>query len=263
MLCQHMQELIFAENIKTNRFSEGSLSVRMIFENNHNWDVFYHLEKETIRDVELIEVQKMMTCKDESRGFFVYYCETCKEPRVVHFGCNSRLCSNCGKNYTDKWAKSLYDAMFRVPHRHLVLTTPPHLWSLMREHRELHRVLMDAAIKAINDVYSHFLRRKILAGAIVVLHPFSRDLSFKSHIHVLVTEGGFDARGDFIPKRFIPARALRKTWQYQVLTRFKKALPETHEISKLIDYLFKKYDGFYVYVPEETRITSKRQMART
>ncbi len=35
-------------------------------------------------------------------------------------------------------------------------------------------------------------------GAIVVLHPFGRNLGFNPHIHLLITEGGFDRSGKFI-----------------------------------------------------------------
>ena len=34
----------------------------------------------------------------------------------------------------------------------------------------------------------------MLAGAIVVLHPFKKNMGFNPHLHVLVTEGGFDKR---------------------------------------------------------------------
>ncbi len=56
---------------------------------------------------------------------------------------------------------------------------------------------------------------------------------------------------------------MRKTWQYQVLTSFKKVLPRTPGVAPLIDRLFKRYpEGFYVYLPKESRITSKRLMGR-
>jgi len=142
------------------------------------------------------------------------------------------------------------------------MSIPDKLWSIIREHRYLEKVLMDAAISSINDTLSYVLRRKILAGVIVVLHPFSRGLGYKPHIHVLMTEGGFDRKGNFVPKKFIPAKAMRKTWQYQVLTRFKASLPKTLEMSELINSLFKMYDGFYVYLPKETRIRSKREVSR-
>ncbi len=115
----------------------------------------------------------MLSCKDESRGFFVYRCESCGTFVTVHFGCNSRICTNCGKNHTDKWAKSLKKTMFNVPHRHAVLTIPDALWLIVRGNRFLLKVLMDAAIQAINDTISHKHRNgNLTAGAIVVLHPF-------------------------------------------------------------------------------------------
>ncbi len=250
------------QGIKTDWCNNSDISVRHIFEDNHNWDVFYYNERYNIREVELVEVQKMMNCKNSDRGFFVYHCPHCDEFRTVHFGCNSRLCSNCGKNYTDNWSKTLSKKMFNVVHRHIVLSVSDVLWPIMREYRELHKVFMDAAIQAINDTFSYCLRRDVTAGAIVVFHPFSRDLEFKCHIHVLVTEGGFDKYGKFVPKEIIPAEAMRKTWQYQVLTRFKEALPKTREMSLLIDSLFKKYtNGFYAYLPKESRITSKKQIS--
>jgi hypothetical protein len=56
---------------------------------------------------------------------------------------------------------------------------------------------------------------------------------------------------------------LRRTWQYQVLTNLKKALPRTKENAKLIDVLFKDYPkGFYIHAPEESRITSRHKISR-
>ena len=123
---------------------------------------------------------------------------------------------------------------------------------------------MDAAIAAINDTISHKRRNgRLTAGAIVVLHPFSKNLNFNPHLHILVTEGGFDRRGKFIRQKFIPYGVLRKTWQYQVLTCFKAALPKDEFYSMLIDRLFKKYrKGFYVHLPKESRITNKKKIAK-
>lgn len=261
VLDKDMQAKISSPGLKISRSKE--LTVKAIFLDIHNWDTYYYINQDRIRDVELEEVQKMLGCKDGDRGFFVFWCHTCKEPRFVYLGCNSRICSNCGKNYTDKWAKSLSRAMFDVPHRHAVLTIPDVLWPIIRENRKLWKVLMDAAIQAINETFSELLKREIQAGAIVVLHPFSRDLGFNSHLHVLMTEGGFDRKRRFIRKAYIPFKLLRKKWQYHVLTRLKAALPDTPKMSRLIDRMFKKHQkGFYVHTPTESRITSKRQIAR-
>jgi len=62
----HMQELRSQQDIKTVRL----ISVRMIFEDNHNWDAYSLANKDILRDIEIKEVNKMMSCKDENRGFF-------------------------------------------------------------------------------------------------------------------------------------------------------------------------------------------------
>ena len=88
--------------------------------------------------------------------------------------------------------------MFNVPHRHdAVMTLPNKLRPVLKEDRKLWKVVMDSAIKALNDTLSYAVRKEVLAGAIIVLHPFARDLGFNLHIHLLITEGGFDKSGKF------------------------------------------------------------------
>jgi len=254
-----MQQLIISHDDK----GTPLFTVKDIFLDNHNWDVYCYRNRDIIRDVERIEVEKMLSCKASSKGFFVYYCPCCGESRIVYFGCNSRLCSCCGKKYTERWSRSLQRAMFDVPHRHIVMSVPDRLWLVIREHRVLWKVLMDAAVKVVNDTLSYCLRRDVMAGVIVVLHPFSRDISFKPHIHALVTEGGFDNWGRFVPKTFIPASLMRMNWQDEVLTRFKQVLPHTPGYVAFIDKLYDDYPhGFYVYLPKKSRITSRRMIGK-
>ncbi|MGP8331765.1 MAG: transposase, partial [Methanosarcinaceae archaeon] len=67
----------------------------------------------------------------------------------------------------------------------------------------------------------------------------------------------------FIHQKFIPFKAMRKTWQYQVLTRFKAELSENKAVSEFVDLIFKEYpNGFYVHLPKESRITNKQKIAK-
>lgn len=205
----------------------------------------------------------MLRCHADGKGFFYYYCPHCKSHWVVSNGCNSRICSDCGKRYTDKWAKRLSAKMFKVVHRHLVLTVPDILWSILCDNKSVLKEFMDSGIKAINQTLSYALRMKILGGAIVVLHPYGKDMRFRPHLHVLMTEGGFDKSNHFVRKKFISFGAMRKTWQYNVLTALKKVLPKSREYATLIDKCFKNYpNGFVIHMPKESRIRSKRTIAK-
>jgi len=95
---------------------EKPFSVKEIFED--NWSSYLLTNK--VRDIEQKEVEKMLSCKDESRGFWTCYCSKCNEYHNVYSGCNSRLCSHCGKRYADKWAEKLVENTFNVPHKHIV-----------------------------------------------------------------------------------------------------------------------------------------------
>ncbi|RZN36667.1 MAG: hypothetical protein EF813_06950 [Methanosarcinales archaeon] len=68
---------------------------------------------------------------------------------------------------------------------------------------------MDAAIVAINNtiLYRHRGGR-LVAGAIVVLHPFAKIMGFNPHLHILVTEGGFDKQDNFIHQKYISFSAM-------------------------------------------------------
>ena len=242
--------------------SNSGITVRDIFDSDNNWNLYRYFNGNTIRDIEIIEVEKMLSCNDGSRGYFVYQCPHCDAIREVGYGCRSRLCSQCGKYYTDQWAKNLSRAMFDVPHRHIVLGCPPAIWSILLHRRDLWKVMMDSAITGLNAVLSHKHHKRMKIGAIIVLHPFSRDLSFKPHLHLLITEGGF-YKNHWVSNYYFPHNAMRKTWQYHLLTNLKRSLPKSDANSRFIHSQFQKYpNGFYAYLPQKGRIVSKRDIAK-
>lgn len=173
-------------------------------------------------------------------------------------GCNSRICSCCGKRYTDQWSLSLSKAMFPVSHRHFVMSVPKGLWSFLKDWK-MRKVYMDAAIQSFNDYFSKLLRRKIKVGVIVILHPYGKDMKDQPHLHLLITEGGFDVKGNFVKCSFIPADGFRKKWQYQVLKMF-----QSHGLSNNIaSHMYKQYPrGFYVWLHKRGRIKHPKLIAK-
>lgn len=235
------------------------ITINHIFSDNHNWDVYKFKHRGGLRDVEVKEVEKMLQCQSDSRGFFLYHCPNCGDFKVIHLGCNSRVCTHCGKKYTDKWAARLARNTFDVTHRHVVMTIAEELRPFFKGHRELFRILMDCAITTISNMMRWRLGRKVTPGVVVVIHSYGKAMGFNPHIHCLVTEGGFRYNGEWVDLGIFPYKPLRRAWQYQVLTRFKKVIPNTTENRVLIHHLFKAYqEGFYVYAKD--RIKNKKQM---
>ncbi|ODS38062.1 MAG: hypothetical protein A7316_08625 [Candidatus Altiarchaeales archaeon WOR_SM1_86-2] len=255
-----MQELITLPNINTQQ-TENRITINHIFTHNSNWEVYKHKHLDELREVEIKEIEKMLQCQNNPRGYFVYACPNCGEVKIIHFGCNSRICTHCGKKYADKWAENLAKNTFDVPHRHCVMTIAEQLRPIFKEYREcLLKILMDCAITAISDMMEWKLGREVTPGVVVVIHTYGKDMKFNPHIHALVTEGGFKENSAWVSVNKFPYKMLRKAWQYQILTRVKEVIPDTSENRRLIDFLFKNYpEGFYVRAKDS--IKSKRKLS--
>jgi len=242
---------------ETKRFLQinPSVSVKQILR--AEWEA-YKLKYQA-REVEEKEVEKSLNCYGYDNGSFVYSCKTCGAWIFQSFGCNARICSNCGKRHADQWAKSLSRNMFQIPHRHLVISVPSVIWPYLRQDRNLWKSYMDSAIDACNDYFPKLMRKhKAKVGIIVILHPFGKDMKFKPHLHLIITEGAFDAKGRFISQEFIPARNFAKVWQYHA----SKSLKEAGVPAEIFDYTYKKYEGFYVWVHKAGRIRNPRHIAK-
>jgi hypothetical protein len=220
------------------------------------WD--FYCSTHPVEDHVNIEVKKALACRSGENGVFLCRCEDCGALVYQMLGCNSRLCSICGKRYTDQWSKSLSKAMFKVPHRHIVMSIPSHLWPYLLSDKALWKVYMDSAIDTINDYMPNIMHRNIKAGVIVVLHPFGKDMKFQPHLHIIMTEGGFDAQGNFHKRDFIPARPFARKWQYHV----SKNLQAAGLQNELFTELYKRYDGFYVWVHRAGRIENPKHIAK-
>ena len=169
--------------------------VKQIFED--NWEDY--LGSNEVREVEKQEVEKTLSCKKLKRGCFLYFCVVCVRFVLVTFGCNSRICSCCGKRYSDKWANRLAKKIMpKTEHRHMVFSVPEILWWAVRNNRSLQKVLMDVAAKTVKECFAKTLKKNLEVGIICVLHPFGRDLIFKPHVHAVVTNGGFAKDGKFV-----------------------------------------------------------------
>ena len=101
-------------------------------------------------------------------------------------------------------------------------------------------------------------RRDLIPGVIEVFHPFGRDLKNQPHVHMITTEGGFDKLGNFVQLgNYIPYNALHKKWEYNILKKLKKLLPQG-----IIEEAYRRYpNGFCVYVRED-RISSKKGLVK-
>ena len=231
--------------------NKNFFSVKLIFQ--EHWEDY--LKTNSAREIEKAKVEKMLSCKGLERECFLFYCNHCKKDILMPFGCNSRICSCCGKRYTDNWADMLSNRIMKwITHRYLVFGIPDMLWKFFKNNRKLRRVFMNAVYKTIKRVFSQIAKKNIEPGCIEAMHPFGRNIQFQPHVHVIATQGGFDKLGKFVSiSDYIDYDNLYRIWQYEILEALRKHLPNS-----IIDEAFRKYpDGFCAYVKPEKIKTSK------
>src|SRR5437762_3502677 len=116
-------------------------------------------------------VQKMLGCGDPANGHAVYLCPECQERHLVAFSCKSQFCLSCAKVYGQHWVATV-QAMLHpgVTYRHLILTVPEALRTLIYQHAaSLLSGLMQAAQQAMDALVAQTKRQAIRLGYIVVL----------------------------------------------------------------------------------------------
>lgn len=235
------------------------------------------------------DVESAILCGSSFLGFAEYECPSCKRIVYVPARCHGSLCSSCAVRTGKERAAFVSSMVIDGPHRHLVFTIPGQIVFLFQKHRELLNILFIAARNTIACLFnnrkfrrqqkkhksSHWSPRKkkkscyaykddtdrIEFGAIMALHTFGRDLQWNPHIHVLLSEDGYDRKNDCLKSfRFMSYEKLRKTWQYQILDLLSKSeyLANDRKFKRRVSEFYRTYDnGFYVYAKRNEKETDQ------
>lgn len=241
---------------------DAELSFESILKKDNNWLLFKQLYKDKLPENVIRETEKMLACCTPECGFAKYVCPHCGYIKTIPFSCKSKLCSRCGKKHTDIWSQIVSEKLLNCDHRHIVLTVSNKLWPFFIDNPSLQRILLDTAAKIIKKVFSR--TEKVTTGFIMVLHPFGDNLKPNFHVHALVTCGGLSKNNArFINISYIDYEFIRKTWQYEILTAIRKALPQhKHILNPIIDWCFKyKTNGFIIFADRVIKDSKKATLS--
>jgi hypothetical protein len=94
---------------------------------------------------------------------------------------------------------------------------PDSLWPIFWLNRNLFGLISAVAAGIIKEIAT---KKKIVVGIFTALHTFGRDLKRNVHIHLSVTCGGIDSKGNW-RKLFFPAEPIKKMWRHRILELFR------------------------------------------
>lgn len=235
---------------KARKFGSVMVTLSLILFTYNTWEDYQKIYADTIRQVEISAVEKLRSCRDPRHGYSIYECENCGRRKYIPFSCKSRICSSCGSRMVKEWSERIYNKLLDVWHRHIVLTIPDKFWKMVARNPAYIKALLEAGKVTMEDMirFSSRKKKRLRIGLIQVVQTYGADMKCNVHLHGIVTEGGFDRRGNWVNVSFIDYNKWRKKWQYEVLTRLKKEMPKNRETNMFIDSLFKEHKkGFVIY----------------
>jgi uncharacterized protein (DUF983 family) len=229
-----------------------------ILKADNNWAEFKKRFKHKLSDDIIHEVEKVLKCRTLKNGFITFICPNCGHLKHFPLSCKSKLCSRCGKKYTDMWSDKLIKRLLNTDHRHIVLTISDKLWRFFINRPALQKMLFLVANKTLLYVFSYHAKQKIIPGIMMIIHPFGDDLDPNFHVHILITCGGLTLDGSkWIHLPFISYDIIRTKWQYYLLTSIKELLPK-RIIQPLADWCFKyRNNGFVIFANSVIKYANK------
>jgi hypothetical protein len=136
----------------------------------------------------------MAVCRTAALGGHLDLCPGCGLEHPAYNSCRNRHCPKCQALAQEEWISARAQRLLPIPHFHVVFTLPSELRPLARKHP---RLVYDALLRAAGDTLLDLGRSRFQAtlGVTLVLHTWTRELTFHPHAHALVTAGGLGLDG--------------------------------------------------------------------
>lgn len=133
-------------------------------------------------------------CRTAALGGHVDVCENdCGHFNISYNSCRNRHCPKCQGLQKIRWVEQRMERLLPTHYFHIVVTLPHELNPLILYNKSLmYSMLFQCASRALLDCALNWKRLGAHIGFTAVLHTWTQDLSFHSHLHIIATGGGLD-----------------------------------------------------------------------
>ena len=159
-------------------------------------------------------------CRTVAKGCQIFHCDDCHRSAVVYNPCNRRGCPVCAKKNQRAWLESVKSRLIPTGHLHLVFSFPEEITDRWRKNP---RETIGQLFQTVNRAIKKLERLKELRiGRMLVFQSHGRGLSYKAHVHCLMTDGGLNDDGQWEKLGVLPL--------VQMGNWIRQSLPGTEEL---------------------------------
>lgn len=166
-------------------------------------------------------------CRTAVLGGHLDVCAKCGHQAPSYNSCRNRHCPKCQSLAQARWLAQRRERIVPTKYFHVVFTLPQELRGLARANpKEMYDLVLESAARTLLDFGRSRLHAQL--GVTTVLHTWTRELRYHPHAHCIVTAGGLDDEGHWIPARsryLFPVEAMSRVFR-----------------GKLLDGLARRYD---------------------
>jgi len=161
----------------------------------------------------------IMLCRTARLGGHLDACKECGHETPAYNSCRNRHCPKCQSLVQARWLQQRRQRLIPTKYFHVVFTLPQELRALARRNaKKVYDLLLACAARTLLDFGHSRLHAQL--GVTSVLHTWTRDLRFHPHAHCIVTAGGLDDHGHWVPARsrfLFPVKAMSRVFRGKLL----------------------------------------------
>lgn len=140
-------------------------------------------------------VENMHTCRTAVRGGRIVQCPKCYTRTIIYNPCNTRGCPICSSRNKVLWQKKVSKKLLPVSHYHLVFSIPSAFTTTwLRNKKRVAEILFKSVSKVIAELRA---TTGLLCGSALDFQSHGRGMSYKPHIHCILSDGGINKNGQW------------------------------------------------------------------
>ena len=188
-------------------------------------------------------LENMKKCRTIEKGGRVLYCPDCKTSMVLYNPCNKRGCPICYRKNQLQWQKKASHKILPVTHYHLTFSIPESYTGVWLRNKA---AVMDSLFIAVREAIATIGEDlEILLGSLLVFQSHGRGMSYKPHMHCVLTSGGLDNEKKWVELKNIPTRKMEQITEETFEEELQKRLKSDVEVHDIKAKQYRIYTGIH------------------
>lgn len=199
----------------------------------------------TLSGAQAHALENMKKCRTHELGGRMLECPECGTRIIQYNPCNIRGCPICYEKNQIQWKRHAQKRLLPTRHYHLIFSIPEHYTRIWLSHK---KVVVESLFQAVRTALRTIQESEgLLIGSLLVFQSHGIGMSYKPHMHCVLSGGGLDSTGIYRELGSIPFSKLEAMVEEEFESNIKKSVgtEEVAEICLEKKKSYKVYTGFH------------------